>query len=185
MTLSGTLTTLYDFIPTGFGGVKPYCGFIQATDGNFYGLAGGGANSAGTIFEMSPSGVVTTLHNFTVEDGSSPEGGLLQSTNGTFYGTTYIGGADNDGTLFSLSTGLGPFVTTLPGAAKIGATIKVLGTDLVGASSIAFNGVAASFTALSASEIITTVPGGATTGNVQVTTPEGTLLSNGDFRVMP
>lgn len=38
---------------------------------------------------------------------------------------------------------------------------------------------------VSASEIATAVPSGATTGKVQVTTPGGTLLSNVAFRVTP
>ena len=46
-----------------------------------------------------------------------------------------------------------------------------------------FNGVAASFTVVSAREISTTVPISATTGHVQVTTPSGTLSSNVPFRV--
>jgi uncharacterized repeat protein (TIGR03803 family) len=39
---------------------------------------------------------------------------LVQATNVTFYGTTYGGGTDGYGTVFSLSVGLGPFVETLP-----------------------------------------------------------------------
>jgi uncharacterized repeat protein (TIGR03803 family) len=107
----------------------------------------------------------------------------MQDTNGTLYGTTLEGGADNDGTLFSLSLGLGPFVKTAPLSGDVGAAIKILGTDLTGTTSVTFNGTAATFTVVSGAEITTTVPTGATTGQVQVITPSGTLLSNASFQV--
>ena len=75
-----------------------------------------------------------------------------------FYGTTYVGGRDAAGTVFSLSTGLGPFVRPLPHSGTIGATVKILGTNLTGATSVSFNGTSAAFTVVSATEISTTVP---------------------------
>ena len=89
------------------------------------------------------------------------------------------------GTVFSLSVGLGPFVETQPTYGKVGAVVKILGTDLTGATSVSFNGTAAAFTVVSTSEITTTVPAGATSGTVQVVTPSGTLSSNVPFRVLP
>ena len=87
------------------------------------------------------------------------------------------------GTVFSLSVGLGPFVETQPTCAKAGAAVKILGTNLTGATGVSFNGAAATFKVVSSSEITTTVPTGATTGKVKVTTPHGTLFSNKIFRV--
>jgi large repetitive protein len=52
-------------------------------------------------------------------------------------------------------------------------------------ASVNFNGKAATFTVVSSSEITITVPAGATTGEVQVVTSRGTLLSNVSFRVLP
>jgi large repetitive protein len=101
------------------------------------------------------------------------------------YGTTDDGGANGDGTVFSLSVGLGPFVETQPTAAKVGARIKILGTSLTGATSVNFNGKAATFTVVSRSEITTTVPEDAATGDLQVVTPSGTLSSNVSFQVLP
>jgi len=43
----------------------------------------------------------------------------------------------------------------------------------------------ATFAAVSASLVTTTVPVGASTGTVQVVTPSGALLSNAPFRVLP
>jgi hypothetical protein len=89
------------------------------------------------------------------------------------------------GTVFSLSMGLGPFVTMQPAFGKVGATVKIWGTNLAGASSVTFNGAAAVFKVVKSSEITATVPTGAGTGPVTVTTPSGTLASNQQFRVTP
>jgi uncharacterized protein (TIGR03437 family) len=89
------------------------------------------------------------------------------------------------GTVFSLSLGLGPFVETQPTSGKAGAAVKILGTNLTGATSVAFNGTPAVFTVVSGSLIKATVPTGTTTGQVQVVTPSGTLTSNVNFRVQP
>jgi uncharacterized protein (TIGR03437 family) len=73
----------------------------------------------------------------------------------------------------------------LPPAGATGSVIRILGTNLIGATGVTFNGIAAPFTVVSASEITATVPAGATTGPVQVTTPSFTLLSNVAFLVNP
>jgi uncharacterized repeat protein (TIGR03803 family) len=188
------VTTLYNFCTLnhctdGSGPANLYL----ATDGNFYGIAwNGGANAQGTIFQFTPSGTLTTLHSFDGTDGSGPNGGgmLMQDTNGTFYGTMYQGGdgwpsCSNGcvGTIFSLDMGLGPFVETLPTSGKAKAAVKILGTDLAGATGVTFDGTAATFKVVSASEITTNVPAGATTGVVKVVTPSGTLTSNTVFQV--
>jgi hypothetical protein len=108
---------------------------------------------------------------------------LVQATNGTFYGTTLLGGSGISGTIFSLSVGLGPFVETVPTSGAVGAIVNILGNNLTSATTVTFNGTATAFTLVSSSEIITTVPAGATTGIVQVTTPSGTLSSNVAFQV--
>jgi hypothetical protein len=100
-----------------------------------------------------------------------------------FYGTTAFGGTNFDGTVFSISVGLGPFVETLPVSGKVGKRVRILGTNLTGATKVTFHGVATTFTVVSSSEITTTVPAGATNGSVKVITPTGTLSSNVPFRV--
>jgi uncharacterized repeat protein (TIGR03803 family) len=193
ITPGGTLTTVYGFCSQSgcTDGRSPEAGLIQATDGSFYGTTGGGgANDYGSVFRITPSGTLTTLYSFCSQsgcvDGENPSAGLVQGTNGDFYGTTYGGGANGDGTVFSLSVGLGPFVKTLPTSGKVGAAVKILGTALTGATSVSFNGTAVTFNVNpSGSAISTTVPAGATTGKVQVVTPGGTLSSNVNFRVLP
>jgi uncharacterized repeat protein (TIGR03803 family) len=182
------------------GRVDPTAGLIQATDGNFYGTtANGGADLAdcksdfgidgcGTIFELTPGGTLTTLHSFSSTDGGIPYGGLLQATNGTFYGTTNQGGDIIEGytcgTLFSLDMGLGPFVSFVRNPAKVGQKFGILGQGLTGTTNVTLNGIPASFTVKSETLIEATVPPGATTGYVTVTTPSGTLTSNVPFHVI-
>jgi hypothetical protein len=67
----------------------------------------------------------------------------------------------------------------------VGAPVEILGTNLTGATSVSFHGVAAAFTVVSVSEITTAVPDGATTGTVNITAPTGILTSNVKFRVTP
>jgi len=197
ITPSGTLTTLYSFCSRDpeycLDGDQPVAGLVQATDGDFYGTTEyGGAPSggfAGTVFKITPSGKLTTLYSFCAQsgctDGEYPEAGLFQATNGTLYGTTYFGGTNGDGAVFSLSVGLGPFVETQPTFGEVGQFREILGTDLTGATSVSFNGTPASFTVVSPSLIAARVPAGATSGKVQVVTPGGTLSSNVPFRVLP
>ncbi|HUJ10857.1 MAG TPA: choice-of-anchor tandem repeat GloVer-containing protein [Verrucomicrobiae bacterium] len=88
-----TLTTLYQFGGVASNGLSPNP-LVQGTDGSFYGTTyDGGAstncpNGCGTIFKISPSGVLTTLYSFSQSDGGHPNAGLVQGTDGCFYGTT-------------------------------------------------------------------------------------------------
>jgi uncharacterized repeat protein (TIGR03803 family) len=198
ITPTGTLTTLYSF--PGINGY-PFAGLVQATDGNLYGttLYGGGSAACtvngsvfgcGTVFKITPSGTLTTLHSFDSTDGAYAYAGLVQHTNGSLYGTTSQGGTSSAcpggcGTIFSLSMGLSPFVETQTTSGKVGAHVNILGTGLTGATSVTFNGTAAVFKVASASLITTTVPAGASTGSVNVTLPSGTLTSNQPFSVTP
>ncbi len=113
MTRSGILTTLYSFCAQSncADGSAPYAGLILATDGNFYGTTqSGGANRSGTVFKITPNGVLTTLHSFNSRDGAMPYAALLQATDGNFYGTTESGGAHLLGTIFKI-THSGTFTT--------------------------------------------------------------------------
>jgi uncharacterized repeat protein (TIGR03803 family) len=197
ITPSGTLTTLYSFCAqTGCPDGNDPNGLLQAADGNFYGTTNGGGTGCsftgpcGTVFKITPSGTLTTLYSFCTQtgcpDGSGPNG-LLQATDGNFYGTTASGGASGTcggcGTIFGLATGLGPFVSFVRGSGKVGAKAEILGQGFTGTSAVSFNGTAAHFVVHSDTYLMATVPQGATTGYVTVTTPGGTLQSNLVFRV--
>ena len=193
MSLAGLVTSLHSFDVN--DGSHPTAGLIQATDENFYGTTsdGGGDSTCfggygcGTAFEFTLPGALTTLHSFDSNDGSDPESVLFQATNGELSGVTTYGGTggDFDGTVFSLATGLGPFVQTVPAFGKAGASVRILGNALVGATGVTFNGAEATFTVESRYAIKATVPIGAATGPVQVVTPSGMLTSNVNFQVLP
>ncbi len=99
-----TLTTIYNF--SGTDGSAPYAGLTLGTDGNFYGVtySGGATGQSGTVFKITPSGLLTTIYNFTGPDGSGPHGGLAWGNDGNLYGTTDSGGASGAGTVFQVTT---------------------------------------------------------------------------------
>jgi len=113
ITPAGSLTTLYSFCSQSncTDGALPYAGLVQGSDGNFYGttLDGGAVAFVGTVFEITPAGSLTTLYSFCSQsnctDGEFPYAGLVQGGDGNFYGTTFEGGANGDGTVFSLTPG--------------------------------------------------------------------------------
>jgi len=206
ITSSGVLTGLYQFCsqPNCSDGYEPQAGVIQATDGNLYGttLFGGsdltdcdgqaGGLGCGTVFQLTLDGVLTTVHSFSNSDGAYVRGGLLQATNGLLYGATTGGGnascpyqAAGCGTVFSVSNGLGPFVAFVRGAAKVAQNFGLLGQGFTGTTGVSLNGAPATFAVKSDTLIEATVPAGATTGYVTVTTPTGTLTSNVPFHVIP
>jgi uncharacterized repeat protein (TIGR03803 family) len=77
----------------------------RGADFNFYGTTeAGGAFNLGTVFRMTPSGVLTVLHSFPgAPGGSAPRAGLVLARDGNFYGTTGVGGAFNLGTVFRMT----------------------------------------------------------------------------------
>jgi uncharacterized repeat protein (TIGR03803 family) len=199
VTLAGDLTTLYTFSRLGQFETDPG-GVIQATDGNLYGPTFYGGNEitcyppvgCGTLYQLTLGGVLTNLHNFDFTNGGGPQIEMLQSTTGIFYGATYFGGKNTDpcqgdgcGTVYSLNTGLGPFVTFVCASGGVGHTSQILGQGFAGTTSVTLNGTPAIFTVVSETFINATVPTGATTGYVTVTTPTGTLTSNVPFHVIP
>ena len=103
---SYTEQTLYSF--TGSDGIFPE-GNLTDIGGTLYGTTyGGGSNGAGTVFSINADGTnEQILYSFAANgvDGFNPSAGLTD-VGGTLYGTTYEGGTNNDGTVFSIdSTG--------------------------------------------------------------------------------
>jgi len=113
-----TLTTLHSF--TGTDGAYPFSQLtpskltkghvVQHSNGLFYGTTpAGGANTYGTVFQVTAGGVETTIYSFcsiggsACTDGSTPQGSLVIGSDGNLYGTTFSGGAHNDGTVFKIT----------------------------------------------------------------------------------
>ncbi len=116
----GTLTPLYNF---GGSDSAPYSGLIKV-GGNFYGTTSSGSlangpscspigSNYGTIYEITPSGTLTTLHSFDNTDGALPFGSLIEGADGNLYGSTACGGSTglNEGTIFQISTSGGTLNT--------------------------------------------------------------------------
>lgn len=111
ITPAGVLTTLYSGAFTtlsnsqGTTGFLPSGGLTLGPDGNFYGTSqGGGSHNDGTIFKVTPAGMLTTLYSFSGTDGAHPSG-LTLAADGNFYGMTSAGGSNDKGTIFSLNVG--------------------------------------------------------------------------------
>lgn len=86
---------------------------VQGPDGNLYGTTSqGGVNGnvgPGTVFRMTPTGVLASIYSFCASgfpctDGSYPEAGLVAASDGDFYGTTSGGGTNEQGTVFKITT---------------------------------------------------------------------------------
>ena len=102
-TAAGSLTGIHSFNYE--DGANPACTLVQGADGNFYGTAqNGGTNGGwGTIFKITPAGLLTSLFSFANTNDALPVPGLTQDADGTFYGTTYAGGTYGGGTVFKLA----------------------------------------------------------------------------------
>jgi uncharacterized repeat protein (TIGR03803 family) len=96
----------------GKDGASPYTALIFDKLGNLYGTtASGGANHAGTVFSLTPTGTggwtESVLYSFTGGgDGANPYAGLISDSAGNLYGTTANGGSTNCkgcGTVFKLA----------------------------------------------------------------------------------
>ena len=79
--------------------------FVEHSNGKLYGATSeGGLYGDGTLLEYDPAlNILNNIYDFDASfDGSSPRGRLLSADNGKLYGTTYNGGANNEGTLFEV-----------------------------------------------------------------------------------
>src|SRR5580658_5097582 len=102
--------TLHLFDPGHGDGADPAAG-MTLRDGRLYGTTYyGGASDAGTVFELTASGVSggaakeRVLYSFTGTggDGAGPSAGVIFGVHGEMYGTTYNGGSGY-GTVFEIT----------------------------------------------------------------------------------
>ena len=87
----------------------------------------------------------------------------------------------------SCGTTPGCHVPTLPSfspaSGPVGTQVTVTGKFFTGATAVTVNGMSAAFTVVSATQLLATVPLGATSGAIAVTTPNGTGTSSASFAV--
>jgi len=190
ITPSGVPTLLHTMSQT--DGTDPFTGLVLASDGNFYGGAAGGgtnplcsaSNGCGTLFQVTPAGGFSVLYN---ADGKTAKGPATptQHTNGILYGEPGAGINARTGVFYSWDAGLPAFVRTVPDLGKVGSMIGILGQGFTSSTAVSFNGMPATASVVSGTFLRATVPSGATTGFVTVTTSTGTLTSNKHFIVTP
>lgn len=108
---NGTYTVLTNFDYT--HGAVPDGQLLRLADGSFLGTTlDGGAHSQGNIFRVTTNGLLTTVYDFGSVtnvnglslDGDQPWSGLTLAPDGNYYGTTYLGGAQNRGVVFGITT---------------------------------------------------------------------------------
>ncbi len=152
-TILHAFSTVADLHGNNGDGAVPRAALFQANDGNFYGSTSrGGANNSGAIFRCTPAGVLTTLHQFSLEDdpanlyAGSPDGAfpiapLTQGGDGNIYGVTTEGGDDDDGTMFALDlNGLSAFSASAYTVDEAGGSVSltIVRTSAAGAASVGF-----------------------------------------------
>lgn len=100
----------------------PYCRLAEGADGVFYGTtAYGGTFNLGTIFRITHTGELTTLHSFDGADGRHPNGGVMLGQDGCLYGTTIEEWQGDHGRIFRIDpTGTFAPVAAFSGADGIG-----------------------------------------------------------------
>jgi uncharacterized repeat protein (TIGR03803 family) len=97
---------LYAF--SGPDGAKPVSTLLRDSSGTLWGTTAGGGiyGDWGTIFELSSSGLLTTLYSFQGADGAYPNAALARDSSGNYYGATYLGAANGKGTVFEFNGAL-------------------------------------------------------------------------------
>jgi uncharacterized repeat protein (TIGR03803 family) len=181
LTTSGQLTRIYSFTK---GANKYPFTLIQASDGNLYGATAGAGGGPAVLYRLTTSGQYTLLHTFA--SGDCPCF-LMQASDGILYGSALAGGPTGGGFIWALDAGLPiPVPQALsftPQAGAAGRKVRIWGYNLFHAT-VQFNGEAATeISNAGPNYLFATVPSGAATGPITVTTPGGTSTTTSSFTV--
>jgi hypothetical protein len=159
---------------------------MQAADGNLYGSTGWNQ-----IYRYEPAtGAIKLVYQM---DKFGTQGNcgciLIEGLDGSLYGAAPNGGNyPGTGAVFSLDIGLPkplPSVTGLyPSSGAVGKQVILWGNYLLGATAVSFNGTpATTFKSTSVQSVWATVPAGATSGPVTITTANGSYTTTQSFTV--
>jgi len=210
VTLNGKATTFRVLSATQIKATVP----AGATTGKIAVTTPGGTATSATSYTVTPAPTVTSFTptsgpvgtNVTVSGkgftgttavtfhGAAANYNVVSSTRitatvpaGATSGTIAVtnpGGKGASATSFTVIAA--PTVTSFaPTSGPVGTKVSVNGTGFTGATAVTFGGRAATFSVVSGTRITATVPTGATTGKIAVTTPGGTATSAASFTVIP
>jgi uncharacterized repeat protein (TIGR03803 family) len=182
LTLGGEYTVLYTF-PRSPRSFSPTA-LIEASDGDLYGATLGIESQ---LFRITRSGRFTLLRTMNAYTDGQCQCQLTQGSDGAIYGTALLGGLRGFGNVFVWNVGLpkpGPRALRFnPSSGPVGTKVLVWGLDLLSAS-VEFNGTRTTEVLNSGSNYIqATVPPGATTGPLRITTPGGTVTTQTRFTI--
>lgn len=183
-------TPIYSF--SGADGSVPSGSLIQPSPGGpLYGVTGlGGQYGGGNLYSVMPDGSgFTTLFDFVNFEGRrevNPYYTPALGSDGNLYVVTTAGGTQNGhlGTgAVSVTLTMLPIIKSFsPKLGGAGTSVTITGVNLSSASSVTFNGIAATIVNNSSTAITVTVPSGATTGPIAVTTSNGVVVSTEPFK---
>lgn len=187
----------------GSGASAPSSGNIGGTLVNSYGGDGGNATSSFSGGGGSSAGSSASNDAIGINGGNAPidgfSGGNGRNSNGTgFQGnigagggggftninTNFNGGNGGNGRVRIRFSSITSFTPTFA-CSDTGTIVTITGTELNGTTSVTFNGIPAVFTVDSNTQITATLPNGATSGLISMTTPFGTASSPTNFTVNP
>ena len=158
------------YVPPRLSGFSPTNGIVGSsvviTGANFAGVSSVLFNTGASSFNVTASNLISAVVPIDATTGPltvSAPGGVIISTN-SFRVQLHITG-------FSFT--LGP----------VGTLVTIFGASFFNVTNVSFNASAATFTVISPEEIRATVPTGATTGPIRVSTPDGTAVSATNFYV--
>ena len=170
-----TVTTPSGSAPT-VGGFSPLSGLVGSsvtvTGTGFSGVSRVAFNGVAAVFNVTSATQITA----TVPSGATT--GRISVTTSAGTGTS--------ASSFTVTTPSGPAPTVggfSPLSGLVGSSVTVTGSGFSGVSRVAFNGVSASYSVTSPTQLTATVPTGATTGRITVTTAAGTGTSASNFTV--
>jgi outer membrane protein assembly factor BamB len=182
-------TGVWIYTTTGGNGWAIYGGTSAAAPivGAYYALAGNSRSSSATPASYAYASAGALYDVTSGSNGACAPAYLCNGGTG-YDGPTGLGtpgGTPNSLAAFApASAPSGPTVSSfLPTSGTAGTTVVISGSGFTGATAVAFNGLASSFSITSDGSITATVPAGATTGPISVTTPQGAGTSAGSFTV--
>jgi hypothetical protein len=158
---------------------------MEASDGALYGST---VNNSIFRYDLKTQALTLAyqMNRYNFQGGCAPCQ-FLQGMDGKLYSAAETGGPGG-GAVFSLNFGLPPpppkLGALVPSSGAVGQQVLLFGSYLLGATSVTFNGIEASAVQVnSAQAVVATVPVGASTGPVTITTANGSVTAKLSFTV--